>query len=857
MPETATPVQDVPATERLYKIYRPKHYKLHLNVDPEKDDFSGRVLIDLELVKPSRQIVLHSALIRFSEVWINGRAVAAGDIHVNAAEQTVALEAAEELPAGVARIELTYSAPFDRQMHGLYLQKATHKGKPERHAFTKFEPTDARKMLPCIDEPEAKATFDVTVASPDRWTVLGNTPVLKRELKHGRQTVAFKTSPKMSTYLLAIGVGRLSAKSAKVGKTKISVYALPEQIGQAGFALDCAKFTLDWLNKYFAIPYPLEKLDLVALTEFAAGAMENWGLITFRDSAMLVDPKLSSGRAYRRVAEVVAHEIVHQWFGNLVTMQWWNDLWLNEAFATWLAFKVIDAWKPKWGVWRSYEERKSVALPIDALKNTRPISSEVRSIGDIEAQFDVISYEKGGGVLHMIESYLGEKGFRDGVRLYMRRHQYGNTEAKDLWVAIQDASGEPISRLADDWLGRPGFPVVHVELRGDERLKLSQRRYSAYGPSEDETLWTTPVVLKFKRAGEKKVRVQRVLLSEREMTVELDGRGALEWLYPNAGETGFYRASLDAELRTKLSAAAAKALTPVERAGWLGHVWSLARSGALGVGDFVEAARGMAGESDWMVLDSLRGCLISLHDRVATNDAERSTLRDLGRAVAGPAAKKLGWDPIKDDDLRMSRASAVGTLAGLSPDDDLVAKAEAVLKRYLAKPASVDPALATIVLDLGARRDSGRFDACAQLLVSAKTPEQKDHALKALSEFRDADTARRALELTLGDKVLGQDLWKLLGLSLRNPATQKVAWDFVKANWPAIRRKAGDRGAARAVEYLAGYWDLHARRDVENFLQQPANRIPSAERALRQTLELMELGAGFAQRARTELRGLI
>lgn len=856
MPETLAPDVDVPATERLYQIYRPKHYTLNLNVDPAKDDFTGRVVIELELARPSHRIVLHASAIQVSAAAIGGHSVASADIRSNPAEETLTLEAGRELPAGPVRVELAYSAPFNLQMSGLYIQRATHKGKPERHAFTKFEPTDARKMLPCVDEPEAKATFDVTVAAPDQWTVLGNTSVLRRETKHGKQTVMFKTSPKMSTYLLAIGVGRLASKTAKVGRTKIGVWALPEQIGQASFALDCAKFTLAWLNRYFSIPYPLEKLDLVALTEFSSGAMENWGLITFRDSAMLVDPKLSSGRAYRRVAEVVAHEIVHQWFGNLVTMRWWNDLWLNEAFATWLAYKVVDAWKPKWRMWRSYEERKSAALPVDSLENTRPISSEVRSVGDIEAQFDLLTYEKGGAVLRMIETYLGEKAFRDGVRIYMRRHQYGNTEARDLWRAIEEASDEPIARLADDWLTRPGFPMIEVHAGDDSMLTVSQRRFSAYGGSDDEKLWTSPVIMKFKRAGEKKIRTQRLMLREREATVKLEGKGEIEWLYPNAGESGFYRILLGPELRRKLSAASNKALSPEERSGWLGNVWALARNGSLTVGDFVEALRGMSGETDWIVLDVGRACLAALHDRVASADAERSALRNLGLAFAGPAAKKLGWGPQKDEDKKTARASAIGALAALSPDGAFVRQASALLDRYLKKPVSVDPSLATIVLDLGARLDPSRFQQYVRCLGETKTPEQKDYFLKALAEFREPNIVREALQLGLTEKILGQDLWKPLGLALRNPPAQKIAWEFLREHWPAIRRKAGDRGAARAIEYMAGYWSLHAKQESEAFFQQPAHRIPSADRALKQTLELMQLGAEFAQRAKNELREL-
>lgn len=842
----SVPEVDVPATERLFVRFRPRHYTLKLDVDPSKDDFSGELTIDMALEKPCRDLVLHADGIRVTQARVNGALLQSDRIHIDAAQETVTFKLREELAAGNARVELKYSASFGRQMRGLYVATARFEGREERHAFTQFEPTYARKMLPCVDEPEAKATFDVVVAGPAIWTVLGNTPIRNRVSDGSRQVVSFKTTPKMSTYLLAIAVGRLSSKSLKVGRTKVSVWALPDRLKQAEFALQAAVYSLGWLNRYFNVRYPLEKLDLVAVPEFSAGAMENWGLITFRDVALLADPKLSSGHAFRRVAAIIAHEIVHQWFGNLVTMRWWNDLWLNEAFATWLAFKVIDDWKPRWRMWRSYEERKLTALPIDALRNTRAISSEVRTIGDIEAQFDSLTYQKGGAVLRMIESYIGEKAFREGVRIYMRRHAYGNTEAKDLWDAVEESSREPIGRLANDWLTRPGFPLVSFD--GQE---FSQHRFSAYGSDGDSTLWTTPVVLRYKMTGESKPRTERLLLTERERREPLPGRGKLEWLYPNAGETGFYRVSLEKRLRTELARVAAKELTPEERAGFLSGAWALTRAGSMKVEELMEVLRGLRGESDWIVLDGARGCLFALHDRVADSQAQRSAAVELAMQLAGPAARKLGWGAISDDDKRLSRASAVSIVVYQSRDKKLIDRASATLDRYLKDPTKVDAALASVVLDIGARMEPDRFDSYVRLLDAAKTPEQRDIVLKALAEFREPQVGKRALELMLTDHVFGQDIWKTIGAALGNPSTQRYAWEFTKERWQDIRNKGG-RGVARLIDALAGYWDLEVRREVESFFALPANRIPSADRSLRQTLEFMELGASFTQRARAE-----
>ncbi|PIR15384.1 MAG: hypothetical protein COV48_14670, partial [Elusimicrobia bacterium CG11_big_fil_rev_8_21_14_0_20_64_6] len=340
---------------RLSKSVLPRNYELHLSLDPENAAFRGRVTISLESKKPATRLVLHALDLSLASVVVAGRRLAPSKVVVDAKAETVTLLLDSPLK-GRAEVDIEYSGKMNELMRGLYKSRGKNAGKEEAWSFTHLEPTHARRFLPCFDEPSFKASFELSLDVPAGLTPLSNMPSVSDTVLDGRRTVVFQKTPKMSSYLLAVFAARLKSRARKVGRTALTVWAAPEQIVQADFALEAGENALKYLNSYFGIPYMLPKLDMVAAPDFASGAMENWGAILYRDSSLLIDPKLSSDAAKRRVAEVVSHEIVHQWFGNLVTMGWWNDLWLNEAFATWLAYKIVDSWKPAWKVWDEFDQ---------------------------------------------------------------------------------------------------------------------------------------------------------------------------------------------------------------------------------------------------------------------------------------------------------------------------------------------------------------------------------------------------------------------------------------------------------------------------------------------------------------------
>lgn len=831
---------------RLSKAVLPRKYDLRLRLDPENAAFTGNVKISLESRAPTKQLVLHALDLSLTSVVVAGRRLEPSKIVVDAKAETVTLLLDKPLK-GRAEVEIEYSGKMNELMRGLYKSRGKNGKKDEAWSFTHLEPTHARRVLPSFDEPAFKAEFALTLDVPAGLTPLSNMPPVSDTVLDGRRTVVFQKTPKMSSYLLAVFAARLESRTRKVGRTVLTVWAAPDQIAQADFALDAGANALRYLNKYFGLPYMLPKLDMVAAPDFASGAMENWGAILYRDSSLLIDPKLSSDAARRRVAEVVSHEIVHQWFGNLVTMVWWNDLWLNEAFATWLAYKVVDSWKPSWKVWDEFDQGKRSPLAIDALPGTRPVRSDAATPAEIQAQFDPMSYQKGGALLRMIEMYIGEGDFRKGVQGYMRRFAYKNAEAKDLAKEFERASGKPVRKMMDGWLSQGGVPVVSVSAKR-KTVTLTQARFSAFNLKAD-TKWSIPVVIRYKLKGETKTRVVKTLLETATARVTLPGPGEVDWVYPNAGETGYYRFDLSPEL---LSAALSRRgdLSPVERAGLLNNSWARVRAGQMPVDSFLDSLAAVRGDASRLIVEDAFGYLRTIRHELTSNDAEREALGEFAADFFGPLAKKLGWDkkPGESQETTLTRPTVLNALALLAPKALDQAQVSARLKKYLADPASIDSSLSAVILTAAARRNApAQFEAFRARLASPKTPEQKSLMLRALAEFTEPALLDEYLKMTLSDEIRAQDAWMPYAWLLSNPATRARAWEFVKANWKALSSKVGPRGATRVIGAAAGLVSEPWKAEVGSFFRAPQNEIEMARKTLAQALESIELGLRFKE----------
>jgi aminopeptidase N len=448
---------------RLYTQFQPEHYDLQLDIDREAMTFSGTVTVrGKKTGRPAERLTFHQKDLKITAATIikhdkkGDQPVEVSRINLQKSFDEVRLHTASQLYPGDYTVTMEFSGQITRPMNGIYPCFFEHDGQQKKLIATQFESHHAREAFPCIDEPEAKATFDLTLTSPNGEEVLANTPIKTQKTLGQKQSTTFETTPKMSTYLLAFVFGEMGYLEAKTKDgVLVRTYATPDNVQYTKFALDVAVKSLEFYNQYFDTPYPLAKCDFIALPDFASGAMENWGCITFREQALLVDEQNTSLPMKQWVANVVAHELTHQWFGNLVTMRWWTYLWLNESFATWMAWLAVDEMFPEWQVWTQFiVDEQSVALKLDALENTHPIEVEIKHPDEIRTIFDAISYEKGASVLLMLQKYIGADNFRDGLRLYLKRHAYGNTESKDLWAAWEEVSGKPIKEFMGTWTGQ-------------------------------------------------------------------------------------------------------------------------------------------------------------------------------------------------------------------------------------------------------------------------------------------------------------------------------------------------------------------------------------------------------------------
>jgi len=847
------------SAERLDPDVRPERVALHIALDPARGDaYRGEVAIALRLAKPVRSIRLHAVDLRVSKARLDlSGAVLAGEVVAHPGAEMVELRFPRTVRAGAATLHLAFAGRLRRDLSGLYRAASGR----HRFAFTQLEATEARKFFPCFDEPAMKARFQLSVTTAASHAVISNAPVQRtRPAGRGRKTVAFAPTPPLSTYLVALAVGPLEAsRRVFVGPTPIRVWRAPGKRRLDEFALEAARESLVRLERYFGLPYPYAKLDLVAVPDFEFGAMENAGAVFFRETLLLLDPKRATLAEKKRAAEVIAHELAHMWYGNLVTMAWWDDLWLNEAFATWMAFSVVDQWRPEWRMWHEFQHGRAAALELDALRHTHPIWCEVRTPAEASENFDLITYEKGAAVVRMLERYLGRAAFRRGVRRYVRRHRESNAVAADLWRALREASGEPVEPLARAWIERPGHPVLEIRVgrrRGRSELVLRQDRFRESGAAAArEAPWPIPWVARVGR-GRGRGRTLRALVLGRQARVDL-GRGAPpRFVYGNAEESGFFRPEHGpAELRA-LGASLAD-LPAVERMGLVDHQWALVRAGRAEVGSLLDLATALADERDADVLVGLARPLGFLADSLvpeATPECDEALRARLAAAFAPElAALGLEADRGESDAVRLRRAALLDLVGGVAGDEPTLERAAALCARYLADRRAIEPNLADGVVALAARRgDAALQRRFLAALGDAATPQEARRFLLALGAFREPRLVERSLALVLRPLVPTQDVVPLLARLLANPAAREATWDFVRSSWPRLRRRMPPLLAGRLVESTWHLLTPAHRREVARFFA--AHPLPSGERALRQALERFDWYRRFRAPAAAQLR---
>jgi puromycin-sensitive aminopeptidase len=818
---------------RLSTNVTPERYELKLTPDLTTWTFTGDEKISIHVHEPVREIILNAAELELHAVSLktaDGK-VREGHVNWDAENEQAMLSFAEPVPVGRADLQIQFSGILNDKLHGFY--RSTYKGADGQDkplASTQFESTDARRAFPCWDEPAFKAVYQVTLVVDEKLTAISNARVVRENALPGnKKAVVFADSMKMSTYLVAFIVGEFEATApVMVGNAPLRVCAVPGKKHLATFAVDIGKASLEHFSAYYGIAYPGDKLDLIAIPDFASGAMENLGAITFRETALLVDADRATRTELERVADVVSHENAHMWFGDLVTMKWWNGLWLNEAFATFMEMLAVDAWKPEWRRWDSFTVSRAAAMQVDGLKSTRPIEFPVERPEEAAGMFDILTYEKGASVLRMLEQYLGAEAFRDGIRLYLRRHAYANAETTDLWDALEESTKEPVRALMDTWIFQAGYPLISVE-KGPRGLRLNQQmfRYLQDG-SDQERKWHVPIFL---RAGTKTGVIEKtILLADGEQTVELGD--TVEWAVVNAGGHGFYRVRYGADLFDSLKHGLQVRLSAVERFGLVNDTWASTLAGLTSLIDYLSLIDLLSDENDVNVWTTVIGS--GHHLERILDDPQCTTLAKRLRTLLGLAVARFGWTPRRgESDLESQlRGDLINALGTLGDDKGCQERTRELFALYEKSPDIVErnliPALIAIVAHTGTAADYDKFYG---RFKNAQTPQEETRFLFALANFRLPELIDRTLDLTINGEVRTQNSPYLMrGILLNKPARVK-AWVFMKAHWEEMLRQYPDNAIPRMCEGIVGLATAELEADVRDFF---------ARRPVRQGTKQME-----------------
>ncbi|HYY47073.1 MAG TPA: ERAP1-like C-terminal domain-containing protein, partial [Thermoplasmata archaeon] len=764
-------------------------------------------------------------------------------------------------PKGPATLRLVFSGVLNDELAGFYRSRYTMSDGTEGFmAATQFESTDARRAFPCWDEPATKAVFEVSLVVPRGMTAVSNTPMAEgKDLGDGNRLIRFGETPRMSTYLVAFAVGPLAAleRRARTG-AKVGVWALPDRIAHGRWALDESIRILDYLNEYYGVPYPLPKLDHIALQDFAAGAMENWGAITYRERILLFDPATSSAQTRQNIVDVIAHETAHMWFGDLVTMAWWDDLWLNESFATWMGTKTVGALHPEWEMWTQFLDNDIVrGLALDGLRSSHPIEVPVHHPAEIREIFDDISYSKGASILRMLEQFLGEDKFRRGIRNYLRAHAYGNAQTEDLWDALGAASKQPVKVLMGTWTRQTGFPLLDAKVTrkaGTAKISVSQSRFlytHILGSSKDPTRWKVPV--RILRAGQKKPTAFLLSTASESKPLGRSRRAEKDdWVKVNAGQSGFYRVNYPPEEWERLQRAVeAGELGPEDRIGLQNDAHALTRAGYLPATRLLELTSAYRNEDDasgWRIIAD------SLHDveTLIADEPYFDKFDAYGRELFRSAGKRVGWDA-KPGEGHLDALKRTTVLLRLGHHGEAWALDEASKRfaRFLKDPATLPPDLRAVVYSLTAQgADESTYESLWDLKRKAALQEEQVRLLLALTYPRDPRLLQETLRRSLTDEVRSQDAVLVITsvASARPSVGRDLAWNFVEANWDELYRRYAESGflIRRLVQIAQEFSTPDAAKDLERFFR--GREAPEVRRAVQQAIEKIRVNAAWRKR---------
>jgi len=818
---------------RLPSYISPIHYKLEIAPDLESGTFSGSETITIKSERETNSITLHSKDIDIETAkYINNKKEEfATRISYATDKETATFYFKNKIKKGNGKLSIIFSGIIKDNLRGLYKSKYMLNGEEKYLTTTQFEATDARRAFPCFDEPAHKAVFEISLIIPEHHDAISNTmPISIQEHSAGYKIISFSPSPIMSTYLLAFITGEFESIE---GRTKdgvqVRVFTTKGKIHQSKFALDVAIKSLEFFEEYFDIKYPMPNMDLIAIPDFESGAMENWGAITFRETAILVDEEHSSLSNKQWVALVIAHELAHQWFGNLVTMHWWTDLWLNEGFASYIEYLAIDEIFPHWKIWNQFlVSDHNVALELDSLNNSHPIEIEVHHPNEISEIFDKISYSKGASVIRMLSDYIGESDFKNGLRYYLKKHSYKNTKTIDLWDSFEKISGKPVRKMMNTWTKQKGYPLITIPSHNSNPWLTQEKFFSnriSRENNKDKNLWQIPV-------------------SNNEKKIFLDKK-KIKLFYKisdkiNNGENSFIRVHYNNDILNNIKKEITDNHMPViDRLGIIRDIFALAEGGYIKTSEALEFCLCYKDETEYIVWSEItRG--INEIDKLITNKNLEEKYQKYVLSLFSPIAEKIGFDKKQEETHNeiFLRSLAVSQ-AGFYNDKKIIKEAKTIFNNRNIK--SIDSDVRSAVYSIVAKNGNAKdWQIFKTMYGESEIQEDKNRCVRALTQFKDEKIIKKTLDFIMSKDIRDQDASQFLSMIWRNKWAKDITWEFIKENWKIIIKKYGDGGhsLSRILTPISNYTTQKELKDIKKFFSK--NVAPGSERTLAQAYEKAE-----------------
>lgn len=807
---------------------RPLHYKIDFDVDMKSLHFHGYEIIEIvDLI--TDKIILNSADLKINSVFLGSKKL---KFKLDRKKEELVILLGKKMKDGIM-LKINFEAPLQETLAGFYRSK--YRGRNDAKgvdtskyiATTQFEPADARRAFPCFDEPAMKATFDISITADKGLKAISNMPVEKEIATGEKIKFIFQTTPKMSTYLIYLGIGDFEIAKDRAEGTEIRFITTPGKSRHGRFAIDCTKKILKYYNDYFGIKYPLPKIDLIAVPDFSSGAMENWGAITFREVELLFDKKENSSARKQRIVEIIAHELAHQWFGNLVTMKWWNDLWLNESFASWMSYKVADKLHPEWQMWAHFlDSMMSDALYLDGLKSSHPIEANVKKLHELNEIFDAISYDKGASVLRMLENHMGEEAFREGIVKYMQDNKYANAETSDLWKALSAAMD--VEKIMDSWIKTTGYPLITAEKKGSKIILTQQRfLYLGSGPAK----WMVPIKI------HSDVKDVSVIMDKPRLEVDIGKEP--EYFVVNASRSGFYRVSYDSldEIKNNI-----EKISAFDRWGIQNDLYAFARSGKIGFEEYLDLIKSYKDEQDDLVCRDVSAHLYRAYTLLdgETKEKTRGVAIDFYKKII----ERIGFYP-KDKENENTAVLRASVLQAMGRMNDEYTLSEAG-KRF-ATGKNIHPDMRSTVYTLVAWKGNAEiYQTLLDLFKKADVPEEKRRLMLALASFSSAEILKKTLGLAFSEHVRSQDM-PLLVMRASDGPGMPLVWAWTKKNWKELQKRYGKGGNLKLLERFVGCFaavpDAKTRKEIATFFRP----YPHVRKALNEVLESVDINIKFKQ----------